>query len=99
MTDLAHVTLAISVVGWLFRLVVALVGALVVYVIGASMIKKLTVAPPPEPTPEDLRAVNLRYRCIVCGAEVVMTVAADDDPDAPRHCREDMVLVTDAPEP
>ncbi len=89
------VVLCVSGVGWVLRVVVALVGAVVVYLVGASMIRKLTVAPPPEPTPEDLRAVNLRYRCIVCGAEVVMTVAADDDPDAPRHCREDMVLVTE----
>ena len=38
-------------------------------------------------------------QCVVCGAEVTMTVAADDDPEPPRHCREDMVLVTPDPGP
>ena len=46
-----------------------------------------------EPDPADLHPVDLRFRCIVCGAEVVMTTAAGDDPEAPRHCREDMVLI------
>jgi hypothetical protein len=71
----------------------ALVVALVVYVTGASMIAKLKSGPPPEPDPDDVRPVNLRFRCLVCGAEVVMTAAQGDDPDPPRHCREDMVPV------
>jgi len=77
---------------WVVRLVVALAVALVVYVIGASMLRKFHVAPPAEPDPDDIKEVNLRFRCIVCGAEVTMT-AAQEDPEAPRHCREDMVLV------
>jgi hypothetical protein len=40
--------------------------------------------------------VDLEFRCVVCGAEVVMTAAqADVDIEPPRHCREDMVLVDD----
>ena len=34
-----------------------------------------------------------RMRCTVCGAEVTMTAAPDEEVDAPRHCREDMVGV------
>ena len=38
----------------------------------------------------------LVFRCSVCGAEVVMTAAqSGTEIDAPRHCREDMVLVDD----
>ncbi len=89
------VLLGVGVVGWLVRAVVALVAGVTLYLVGVGMIRKFTVAPEPEPSPEDLREVNLRYRCVVCGAEVVMTVAAVDEPDAPRHCREDMALVTE----
>ena len=81
--------------GWGFRIVLAVTVALVLYVIGASMLRKFHVAPPAEPDPDDIKPVNLRYRCIVCGAEATMTAAQDDDPEPPRHCREDMVL-TDA---
>jgi hypothetical protein len=78
---------------WVLRLVLALAVALTLYVVGASMLRKFHVAPPAEPDPDDIKPVNLRFRCIVCGAEVTMTAAQDDDPEAPRHCREDMVLV------
>lgn len=47
-------------------------------------------APPP---PGELRRVRLHYRCSNCGAEMRMTAAADDDPEPPRHCLEDMDLV------
>ena len=80
-------------VGWTLRIVGALAVGLTLYVIGASMLRKFKVAPPAEPDPDDIRPVNLRYRCTVCGAEVTMTAAQDDEPDAPRHCREDMIPV------
>jgi predicted nucleic acid-binding Zn ribbon protein len=55
------------------------------------------MAPPPpdEPDLSKLVPVDYRYRCGVCGAEVTMTAAQEDDPEPPRHCREDMVLVAD----
>ncbi|MBV8561026.1 MAG: hypothetical protein JO050_09635, partial [Acidimicrobiia bacterium] len=40
-----------------------------------------------------LRKVDLRYRCSICGAEVKMVQASEDLPDPPRHCMEDMDLV------
>jgi len=80
-------------VGTILRIVLGVAVALTVYVIGASMLKKFQLAPPAEPDPDDIKPVDLHYRCIVCGAEVTMTAAQDDDPEAPRHCREDMVLV------
>jgi hypothetical protein len=78
---------------WVLRFLLAFAVALTLYVIGASMLRKFHVAPPPEPHPDDIKPVNLQFRCIVCGAEVTMTAAQDDEPEAPRHCREDMVLV------
>ena len=84
-----------SWLGWTLRGTVALVAAVLIYVIGAAMIKTFHVDPADEPDPDAVVPVDLRYRCIVCGAEVTMTSAqAGEDPDAPRHCREDMVLIT-----
>jgi hypothetical protein len=79
--------------GTVLRIALGVAVALTVYVIGASMLRKFQLAPPEEPDPEDIKPVNLRFRCIVCGAQVTMTAAQGDDPEAPRHCREDMVLV------
>ena len=79
--------------GTVLRIVLGIAVALTIYVIGAGMLRKFHVAPPEEPDPDDIKPVNLKFRCIVCGAEVTMTAAQGDDPEAPRHCREDMVPV------
>lgn len=78
----------------ILRIVLAVAVAVVVYVIGASMLRKFHLAPPAEPDPEEIQPVDLHFRCVVCGAEVTMTAAQDEDPEPPRHCREDMDLVT-----
>jgi hypothetical protein len=86
--------LAVSAIGWALRSVVAVVAMLAIYLIGAGMLRKFKIPPDSEPDPEHVVAVNARYRCVVCGAEVTMTAAQDaDDLDAPRHCREDMERV------
>lgn len=46
------------------------------------------------PPPGEMRKVKLNYRCDVCGSEARMTMAPDEDPPAPRHCLEDMRLIT-----
>ena len=52
-------------------------------------------SPIPEPPPAgELRKVKILYRCSICGTEVRMTTANDEMPDPPRHCLEDMDLVT-----
>jgi hypothetical protein len=84
-----------SALGWTVRVVVALFAIVGIYVVGASVLSKFKIAPPAEPDPEQVVPVDLKFRCVVCGTEVVMTAAqADTDIEAPRHCREDMVLVT-----
>jgi hypothetical protein len=86
--------LAISVLGWILRVVVAVVATVAIYVIGANILTKFKIAPDQEPDPEAVVPVNEHFRCIVCGAEVVMTAAQEGtEPEAPRHCREDMVRV------
>ena len=77
----------------ILRIVIALVAAVTIYVVGAAVLRKFKIAPPEEPDPADLRPVDARFRCQVCGAEVTMTVSASDEPEPPRHCREDMVPI------
>ena len=90
----AATPLAVSVIGWIIRVVGALAVGVLIYVVIAGMLAKFKIAPDEEPDPSAVVPVNQRFRCIVCGAEVVMTAAQDaDDPEAPRHCREDMVPV------
>ena len=88
---------AVSVFGWIVRIAVGAVAVVAIYVIGAGTLAKFKIAPPAEPDPDSVVPVDLRFRCIVCGAEVTMTAAnAESEIEPPRHCREDMVLVTDA---
>jgi hypothetical protein len=88
------------VVAWLLTsasLVALLIAAVVVFVlfkIGFAMLGGLA-QPVPEPPPAgELRKVKLMFRCSICGTEVRMTVANDQMPEPPRHCLEDMELVT-----
>jgi hypothetical protein len=68
------------------------VAFLVIMRVGLWFIRALSTAPPP-PAEGELRRVNLKYRCTVCGAELKMTKAGEDLPEPPRHCMEDMDLV------
>ena len=77
----------------LWKLLIAVLASVVMLRIGFAMLRGLG-APPPEPLPSgELRKVRLMYRCGVCGAEVRMTSAPDEDPPPPRHCLEDMDLM------
>jgi hypothetical protein len=88
------VVIAVSTLGWLLRAFVAVIAVVAIYLFGASTLKKFKVAPESQPDPEAIVPVNQRYRCTVCGAEVTMTAAqGGEQPEAPRHCREDMVPV------
>ncbi len=76
------------------RLAVAVLMAVVVLRLGLLVLRALARPRPEPPPPGELRKVNLRYRCTVCGTELRMTAAPDEDPEPPRHCLEDMELVT-----
>jgi hypothetical protein len=60
---------------------------------GFRMLRSMTT-PLPEPPPAgELRKVNVRYRCSVCGLEIKLTLAPDEDPPPPRHCLEEMQIM------
>jgi len=78
----------------ILSLLVAAVAVLLVFKVGFVMLGGLA-QPIPEPPPAgELRKVKILYRCSICGTEVRMTVANDEMPDPPRHCQDDMDLVT-----
>ncbi|MBA3605148.1 MAG: hypothetical protein M3487_10580 [Actinomycetota bacterium] len=64
-----------------------------VWTIGMSMMRSLTRPLPPPPPAGELRKVNMRYRCDVCGVELKLTLAPDEDPPPPTHCLEQMIVV------
>jgi hypothetical protein len=78
------------------KLLVSVVVFLVVVRVGFGLVRTLGRPTPPPPPPGELRKVNLRFRCGVCGTEVKMTAAPDELPEPPRHCLEDMDLVAPA---
>lgn len=60
---------------------------------GTMMLRSMTSLPPEPPPVGELRKVNRRYRCDVCGTEMRLTMAPDDDPPPPTHCLEEMTEV------
>jgi hypothetical protein len=60
---------------------------------GVGMLRSVTRPLPPPPPAGEMRRINVRYRCSVCGVELKMTLAPDEDPPPPRHCLEDMIEV------
>jgi hypothetical protein len=80
-------------VGAVIGVLVVVLIALAVIKVGVALLRGLGTPLPPPPPPGEMRKVNLKYRCSVCGAEVKMTLATEELPDAPRHCQEDMDLV------
>lgn len=60
---------------------------------GMTMLNALSAPPIPEPEPGEMRKVNVKYRCDVCGVELKLTMAPDADPPPPKHCLEEMTLV------
>jgi hypothetical protein len=72
---------------------VGVVMFLVLWFAGTAMLRSMTTPLPPPPPEGELRKVNVRYRCSVCGVELRMLLAPEEDPPPPRHCQEDMDLV------
>jgi hypothetical protein len=80
-------------VGTVVKLVVAVAVFVVIMRVGLALLRGLA-RPVPEPPPAgELRKVKIAYRCTICGAEVRMTIAPNEDPEPPRHCQEDMELM------
>lgn len=60
---------------------------------GFGMLKSMTTSLPPPPPTGEMRKINVRYRCSVCGVELRVVMAPDEDPPPPRHCLEDMDII------
>ena len=78
------------------KIVLSVVLFLVILRMGIAVLRALARPIPPPPPSGELRKVNLRYRCTICGVELKVTAAPEEDPEAPRHCLEDMQLVAPA---
>jgi len=64
-----------------------------IWKVGLDMLRSMTSSLPAPPPAGEMRRINVRYRCSVCGVELRLTMAPDQDPPPPRHCLEDMELV------
>jgi hypothetical protein len=76
------------------RIVIALGVALLIVRAGVALLGGMTRPVPEPPPPGELRKVKLVYRCSTCGTEVRMTSAVHTEPEAPRHCMDEMDLLT-----
>ncbi len=65
----------------------------VLWRVGMAVLTALSAPPAPPPEPGELRKVNVKYRCDVCGVELKLLLAPDEDPPPPKHCLEDMIEV------
>jgi hypothetical protein len=96
----AGLLLVFVVVAWmltkasLFALLVAAAAVWLLFKVGFAMLGGLAQPVPDPPPAGELRKVKILYRCGVCGTEVRMTTANDQMPEAPRHCMDEMELVT-----
>jgi hypothetical protein len=78
------------------RVALALGAALVLYLVGASIVRYFAhgEAPPDDDDERELEDVDYRFQCIVCGAQAVLYAAPEGEvPEPPRHCREPMALL------
>jgi hypothetical protein len=79
--------------GTVISVAIAVAAAWLIFRVGLGMLRSIAT-PLPEPPPAgELRRVKIAYRCSVCGTEVRMTVAVEEDPEPPRHCQGEMDLV------
>ncbi len=80
------------------NVVLAVVVALILLRVGMKVLGSFARPVPAPPDPGELRRVRLTYECSICATTVRMTMANDEVPEPPRHCQEDMELVTPADE-
>ena len=77
----------------MLKVAVAFVAFALLIRAGVWMIRVVSSQPPPPPPKGELRKIDARYRCTVCGMEMKVVLAPDEDPEPPRHCMEEMDLV------
>jgi len=72
---------------------IGVLGGMLLWKTGIGMLRSFTTPLPPPPPAGEMRKLNVKYRCTVCGLEIKLTLAPDEDPPPPRHCLEDMIEV------
>ena len=77
----------------ILNIVIAIAAAFVFIRFGLVILRGLAAPVPEPPPPGELRRVKIQYRCTICGTEVRMTMSTDQEPEAPRHCMQEMDLV------
>jgi len=80
-------------VGSVVWVLCGLVVMVVLWKSGMAALHALSAPPIRPPEPGQLRKMNVRYRCDICGVELKVTLAPDEDPPPPKHCLEEMVVV------
>ena len=81
---------ALSTVIWVAA---AVLFGLILWKTGVGFLRSMGSPMPAPPPAGEMRKVNVRYRCSICGLEIKLTLAPDEDPPPPRHCLEDMDVV------
>ena len=84
--------------GRVLSVLLALAAMYLIFRIGIALLRGMVRPLPEPPPPGELRRVKLRYRCPMCGLELRVTSAANEDPIPPRHCMDEMDLVASAEE-
>ncbi len=82
--------------GTILSILLAVVVAYGLFRVGISVMRTLSTPLPEPPPPGELRRVKISYRCSICGSEVRMTVATEEEPEPPRHCMAEMDVVARA---
>ena len=75
------------------QVAIAVLIFVVVMRVGLWAMRLVSMTPPPPPPRGELRKIDARYRCAVCGMEMKVTLSPDEAPDPPRHCMEEMALL------
>lgn len=78
----------------LLRTAIAVAGGYVILATGVKVLGAFARPIPDAPPPGELRRVKLTYRCSSCGTELRLTLANDTVPTPPRHCADEMELIT-----
>ena len=78
------------------EIAIAVAIGLGILLLGRWGVKLLAAGGPPDIDPDSVVDVEIRYECIVCGMRLTVTQAQDEELVAPRHCHEEMVLVSGA---
>ena len=75
------------------NLIIAILAGYLIIRFGLAILRGMAAPIPEPPPPGELRKVKIQYRCAVCGTEVRMTAATNQEPESPRHCMQEMDLV------